>query len=62
VPDFVRNAADIERSFNNLAREPNGGLIVMPDRFTNGNRELTAKLAAQHGVPAIYPWGGYAAT
>jgi putative tryptophan/tyrosine transport system substrate-binding protein len=61
VPEFVRNTADIEHSIDNSAREPNGGLIVMPDRITNENRELIAGLVAQHGLPAIYPYRMYVA-
>jgi putative ABC transport system substrate-binding protein len=62
APDFVRNAGDIERSLNNLAREPNGGLIVMPDIITNINRELIARLAGQHRLPAIYPYRMFVAS
>jgi putative ABC transport system substrate-binding protein len=37
------------------ARNPGGGLIVMPDPFNVENRELIITLAARYGVPAIYP-------
>ena len=33
---------------------PGGGLIVMPDAFTNTNTELIIALAARYSVPAIY--------
>ena len=36
------------------ARNPGGGLIVMPDTFNVENRESIIALAARHGVPAIY--------
>jgi len=36
------------------ARNPDGGLIVMPDAFTTANRELIVTLAAYYSVPAIY--------
>jgi putative ABC transport system substrate-binding protein len=45
-----------------LAREPNGGLIVMPDIITNINRELIARLAGQHRLPAIYPYRMFVAS
>src|SRR5215471_761861 len=32
------------------------GLIVMPDVFNDGNRELIIALAARHRIPAIYAW------
>ena len=37
------------------ARNPGGGLIVMPDVFTDTNRQLIIALIARYGVPAIYP-------
>src|SRR4029079_1808377 len=37
-----------------LARDPGGGLIVMPDVFNMINRDLIIALAARYGVPAIY--------
>jgi putative tryptophan/tyrosine transport system substrate-binding protein len=36
------------------ARNPDGGLIVMPAVFNVANRELIIALTARHGVPAIY--------
>ena len=37
------------------ARDPGGGLLVMPDVFNDANRELIIALAARSGIPAIYP-------
>lgn len=39
-----------------VAREGRGGLIAMPDTFTTGNRVQIITLAAQNGLPAIYPF------
>ena len=36
------------------ARDPGGGLIVMPDVFNDVNRELIIALAARYSVPTIY--------
>jgi putative ABC transport system substrate-binding protein len=36
------------------ARNPGGGLIVMPDGFNITNRDLIITLAARYGVPAIF--------
>jgi putative ABC transport system substrate-binding protein len=36
------------------AREPNSGLIVMPDTFTIGHRADITKLATRYLVPAVY--------
>jgi putative ABC transport system substrate-binding protein len=52
----VREPAEIERAIETLAREPNGGLLVMPDSFTLTNRELIVTLAKRHRLPSIYPF------
>ena len=50
----VHSAAEIEQAIAGLAREPGGGLIVMPDNFTTINRGLIIAEAAKQRVPAIY--------
>jgi putative tryptophan/tyrosine transport system substrate-binding protein len=45
---------EIEGVIAALARDPGGGLIVMPDVFNVINRDLVIALAARYGVPAIY--------
>jgi putative ABC transport system substrate-binding protein len=45
---------EIEGVIAAQARDPGGGLIVMPDVFNDANRELIIALAARYGVPAIY--------
>jgi len=50
----VHDEADIESAINSLAREPGGGLIVMPDTFNMVHRQTTISLAARHRLPAIY--------
>ena len=45
---------EIEGVIAAQARNPGGGLIVMPDAFSVTNRELIIALAARYGVPAIY--------
>jgi putative tryptophan/tyrosine transport system substrate-binding protein len=46
---------EIEGVIAAQARNPGGGLLVMPDVFNDANRELIIALAANSGVPAIYP-------
>jgi putative tryptophan/tyrosine transport system substrate-binding protein len=46
---------EIEGVITAHARNPGGGLLVMPDVFNDANRELIIALAARSGVPAIYP-------
>jgi putative ABC transport system substrate-binding protein len=45
---------EIEGVIAAQARDPGGGLIVMPDVFNDVNRELIIALAARYSVPAIY--------
>jgi len=58
----VRDPADVDRVFNALAREPNGGLMVLPDISMINYREAIIALAARHRVPAIYPFRFFAAS
>jgi putative ABC transport system substrate-binding protein len=50
----VRSAADIEPAIDRFVREPNGGLIVLPNPITEGNRKMIIALAARHRLPAVY--------
>jgi putative ABC transport system substrate-binding protein len=50
----VRTKDEVERAIAAQARNPGGGLIVMPAAFNVANPELIIALAARHGVPAIY--------
>ena len=45
---------EIEGVIAAQARNPGGGLIVMPSAFNVTNRDLIVALAARYGVPAIY--------
>jgi putative ABC transport system substrate-binding protein len=50
----VRDAPDIERALDTLAREPNGGLFVYAGGATNAHRELIIALARRYRIPAVY--------
>jgi putative ABC transport system substrate-binding protein len=50
----VHNSAEIEAAIARLAREPDGGLMVMPDIFNDTNHAQISALTAQHRLPAIY--------
>jgi putative ABC transport system substrate-binding protein len=56
----VRDPADVDRVFEALAREPSGGLMVLPDISMTNYRERIIALAARHRVPAIYPFRFFA--
>jgi len=57
----VHNAADIEREISAFAVNTDAGLLVLPDTTLNVNRDLVVALAAQHSLPAIYPYRYYVA-
>ena len=55
-PINVRDADEIERAVTAFARSSNGGLIVTTGGFGIVHRELIARLAARHQLPAVYPY------
>ena len=55
-----RDAADFERGIEQFAREPNGGLIILPSPNTLVHRQAIMAQAARHRLPAIYPYGFFA--
>jgi putative ABC transport system substrate-binding protein len=57
-----RAVADIEREIEAFARQPSGGMIVLPDIITIANRQLFVGLAARLHLPAIYPLRLFAAS
>jgi putative ABC transport system substrate-binding protein len=56
----VRNATDIERAIEAFAREPNGGLLAVPEFTATIHRALIFRLAMSHRLPAVYPFRFYA--
>jgi putative ABC transport system substrate-binding protein len=52
----VRDAGELETAITTQAREPNSGLVVMPDTFTTVHRAKITALANQHLLPAVYPF------
>src|SRR5262249_44602518 len=56
VSNPVDNVADIKQSISALAHQGNGGLLLPPESFTNVHRDLIIGLAAEHRLPAVYPW------
>ena len=55
-----RDAAEFERAIEEFAREPNGGLIILPSPNTLVHRRAIMALAARLRLPAIYPYGFFA--
>jgi ABC-type uncharacterized transport system substrate-binding protein len=52
----VHDVSEIESVVAAQAREPNGGLIVMPDSFTIAHRVEITLLAARYRLPTVYPY------
>jgi len=58
-PVDVRDAGEIERAVTAFARGSNDGLIVVPNPTANFQREFIVTLAANHRLPAVYPYRYY---
>jgi putative tryptophan/tyrosine transport system substrate-binding protein len=56
----VHNAHELEAVVTAQVREPNGGLIAMPDAFLNAHRTEIISLAARYRLPAVYPYRFFA--
>ncbi len=52
----AQSDAEIETVVTSLGREPDGGLIVMPDFFMLNHVRPILLQAARSNVPTIYPW------
>ena len=52
----VENANEIASTVAEVAREPGGSLIVMPDAFMTVHRQLIILLSARYALPAVYPY------
>jgi putative ABC transport system substrate-binding protein len=56
----VRDTLELASAIAALAREPNGGLMTMPDTFLNAHRAQITSLVARHRLPAVYPFRFFA--
>ena len=56
----VRDRSEFEPVIAAQAREPDSGLVGIPDSFLNVNRAEIASLMARHRVPAVYPFRFFA--
>jgi putative tryptophan/tyrosine transport system substrate-binding protein len=55
-PVDVRDAGEIERAITTLVRASDSGLIVTASGLAIRHRDLVVTLAAQHKLPAVYPF------
>ena len=56
----VRDAADVQTAIESFAREPNGGLLGVPEVAISVHGSLIVALAAKYRLPMIYPYRYYA--
>ena len=56
----VRNESELDSVIAAQAREPNSGLIAMPDSFTASYRREIISLADRYRLPAVYPYRFFA--
>jgi putative ABC transport system substrate-binding protein len=56
----IRDKSELESVIAAQAREPNSGLIAMPDSFTIAYRLEIVSLAAHYRLPAVYPFRFFA--
>jgi putative ABC transport system substrate-binding protein len=56
----VHDMSELESVVARLAREPNSGLVVIPDSFLNLYRAEVTSLAARYRLPAVYPYRDFA--
>jgi putative ABC transport system substrate-binding protein len=57
----MRDVGEVDAAVAAFAREPNGGMIVLPGSLTITHRAQIIGLAARHRLPAVYPFRYYAA-
>ena len=55
----VTDRSDLEPVVAAQAREPNGGLVAMPDAFLSANRVELTSLAARYRLPALYTYRSF---
>jgi ABC-type uncharacterized transport system substrate-binding protein len=56
----VHDTSELESVVAGQAREPNSGIVVIPDAFTSGHRAEITLLAARYRLPAVYPYRQFA--
>jgi putative ABC transport system substrate-binding protein len=56
----VHSDVEIETAIIALGREPAGGLVVMPDAFTQDHRASIIAAAVRNNVPAVYELSTFA--
>jgi putative tryptophan/tyrosine transport system substrate-binding protein len=61
TPAPARDVVDLERIIDEFAREPNSGLVVIPNPVTDAGRKLIISMVARRRVPAAYGYRHFVA-
>ena len=56
IADDAHDDTEIERIIDAFAKQPNGGLIVLPGVFTLVHLKAIVASAVRHRLPAVYPY------
>jgi putative ABC transport system substrate-binding protein len=56
----IHDMSELDHVISAQAREPNGGVILLPDIFIAAHREEVVSLAARYRLPAVYPFRFFA--
>jgi len=57
---LTRNDREIEAATSSLGNEPHGGLLIIPEPFTNAHRDQIIAQSARFGLPTLNPVFGAA--
>jgi putative tryptophan/tyrosine transport system substrate-binding protein len=60
-PAPCRDGSELAAMMAALGREDRGGFLALPSIFTDKHRDQIVALAAQHRLPAVYPYRFFAA-
>jgi ABC-type uncharacterized transport system substrate-binding protein len=55
----VRNASEIEAMIEAMGREPDGGMMVLPEPFFPVHQKLMVELAARYSLPTVYAFRSF---
>jgi putative tryptophan/tyrosine transport system substrate-binding protein len=55
----VNDSSELQAVIAAQAREPNGGLVAMPDSFLTAHRVEVTSLAARYRLPALYTYRSF---
>jgi ABC-type uncharacterized transport system substrate-binding protein len=58
----THSSDNIRTAIESFADKPSGSMIVLPSGLMTVNRDLLVITAAQHRLPAIYPYSYFAAS